>query len=143
MKQRMLIYGTLALIASLAIVARSRPQKTVAERLVEYGPAARARLEPHFKKVSLAYPPARLVLVGIKDERRLELYGAASDGKLRYLRDYRVLSASDHNVLLDPSRRGEFHATIYEAAGAPDLFDLMRRNSGHVDRIRRLNLPRP
>ena len=63
MKQRMLIYGTLALIASLAIVARSRPQKTVAERLVEYGPAARARLEPHFKKVSLAYPPARLVLV--------------------------------------------------------------------------------
>ena len=133
----MLIYGTLALIASLAIVARSRPQKTVAERLVEYGPAARARLEPHFKKVSLAYPPARLVLVGIKDERRLELYGAASDGKLRYLRDYRVLSASgdpgpklregDRQVpegvypieLLNPNSR--FHLSL--RVGYPNAFD--------------------
>lgn len=133
----MLIYGTLALIASLAIVARSRPQKTVAERLVEYGPAARARLEPHFKKVSLAYPPARLVLVGIKDERRLELYGAASDGKLRYLRDYRVLGASgdpgpklregDRQVpegvypieLLNPNSR--FHLSL--RVGYPNAFD--------------------
>lgn len=36
-----------------------------------------------------------------------------------------------------------FHRTMYEAAGAPDLFELVRRRSGHLDRLRRLDLPTP
>jgi GntR family transcriptional regulator, rspAB operon transcriptional repressor len=35
----------------------------------------------------------------------------------------------------------DFHRQIYEAAGAPDLYTLVRQRSGHIDRIRRLNLP--
>jgi GntR family transcriptional regulator, rspAB operon transcriptional repressor len=35
----------------------------------------------------------------------------------------------------------EFHQRMYIAAGVPDLFDLVRRLSGHVDRLRRLHLP--
>ncbi|HKX40588.1 MAG TPA: GntR family transcriptional regulator [Burkholderiaceae bacterium] len=34
-----------------------------------------------------------------------------------------------------------FHRLMYEAAGVSDLFDLVRRRSGHVDRLRRLDLP--
>jgi DNA-binding GntR family transcriptional regulator len=34
-----------------------------------------------------------------------------------------------------------FHRLMYEAAGVPELFDLVRRRSGHVDRLRLLNLP--
>lgn len=34
-----------------------------------------------------------------------------------------------------------FHRLMYEAAGVPDLFDLVRQRSGHVDRLRMLNLP--
>ena len=34
-----------------------------------------------------------------------------------------------------------FHQLMYVAAGVPDLFDLVRRRSGHVDRLRMLNLP--
>ncbi|WP_349654592.1 FCD domain-containing protein [Ramlibacter sp. 2FC] len=34
-----------------------------------------------------------------------------------------------------------FHRQMYEAAGLPDLWDLVRRGSGHVDRLRRLHLP--
>lgn len=34
-----------------------------------------------------------------------------------------------------------FHRLMYEGAGVPDLFDLVRRLSGHVDRLRRLDLP--
>ncbi len=30
---------------------------------------------------------------------------------------------------------------MYEAAGAPDLYALVRQRSGHIDRIRRLHLP--
>ncbi|MDA8455022.1 GntR family transcriptional regulator [Acidovorax sp. GBBC 3334] len=34
-----------------------------------------------------------------------------------------------------------FHRLMYEAAGVPGLWDLVRRRSGHVDRLRRLHLP--
>lgn len=34
-----------------------------------------------------------------------------------------------------------FHRLMYVAAGVPDLFDLVRQRSGHVDRLRMLNLP--
>ena len=34
-----------------------------------------------------------------------------------------------------------FHRLMYVAAGVPDLFDLVRHRSGHVDRLRMLNLP--
>jgi GntR family transcriptional regulator, rspAB operon transcriptional repressor len=34
-----------------------------------------------------------------------------------------------------------FHRLMYEAAGVPDLFQLVRQRSGHIDRLRMLNLP--
>jgi DNA-binding GntR family transcriptional regulator len=34
-----------------------------------------------------------------------------------------------------------FHRLMYEAAGVPELFQLVRQRSGHVDRLRLLNLP--
>lgn len=34
-----------------------------------------------------------------------------------------------------------FHRMMYEAAAVPELFVLVRRLSGHVDRLRRLHLP--
>lgn len=34
-----------------------------------------------------------------------------------------------------------FHRRLYELAGAPDLWALVRQRSGHIDRIRRLDLP--
>lgn len=34
-----------------------------------------------------------------------------------------------------------FHRLMYEAAGVPGLWELVGRNSGHVDRLRRLHLP--
>jgi GntR family transcriptional regulator, rspAB operon transcriptional repressor len=34
-----------------------------------------------------------------------------------------------------------FHGTMYDAAGVSPLWSLVRRQSGHIDRLRRLNLP--
>jgi DNA-binding GntR family transcriptional regulator len=34
-----------------------------------------------------------------------------------------------------------FHQAMYEAAQVPDLWALVRRHSGHIDRLRRLHLP--
>jgi len=36
---------------------------------------------------------------------------------------------------------GAFHGRLFDAAGMSDLYALIRRRSGHVDRIRRLHLP--
>lgn len=36
-----------------------------------------------------------------------------------------------------------FHRAMYEGAGVPDLYELVRRRSGHLDRLRRLDLPSP
>lgn len=36
-----------------------------------------------------------------------------------------------------------FHRQMYEAAGAPDLWSLIRSRSGHLDRLRQLHLPVP
>lgn len=35
----------------------------------------------------------------------------------------------------------DFHRSMYEAAEVPWLWDLVRRHSGHIDRLRRLHLP--
>jgi GntR family transcriptional regulator, rspAB operon transcriptional repressor len=45
--------------------------------------------------------------------------------------DITAFYASDRN----------FHRRMYELAGAPDLWALVRQRSGHIDRIRRLDLP--
>ena len=36
-----------------------------------------------------------------------------------------------------------FHRQLHDAAGVPDLFDVVRHRSGHIDRLRRLHLPVP
>ena len=51
----------------------------------------------------------------------------------------RETGAQDYDVFIAADR--DFHKTLYDAAGAPDLWVLMRRHSGHIDRIRRLCLP--
>ena len=73
----------------------------------------------------------------------------------------RVLAAAPDAALVEscaPSSRAEraceskdlerfndadlaFHKLLYDAAGVPDLWALVRNRSGHIDRIRRLHLP--
>jgi GntR family transcriptional regulator, rspAB operon transcriptional repressor len=47
--------------------------------------------------------------------------------------DYVALDAADH----------DFHRQLFDAADVPEIFQLIRRRSGHVDRLRRLHLPQP
>lgn len=74
-----------------------RGKHTVSDRLAEVGPAARERLKSSFDKARIPYPPAKLVLVGFKAEKRLELYAEDPRDKSRFLvhlRSYPVLAAS-------------------------------------------------
>lgn len=67
---------------------------TIAERVEQYGPAARARLLPYFSAAGVPYPPARFLLLGLKQERELQLYASGPTQALSFIRSFAVLGAS-------------------------------------------------
>lgn len=71
-----------------------RGGKTVAQRVTECGPRSRTRWTPYFTRAKVAYPPARVVLLGLKDEEALEVYAAAKGGPFRFIRRLPVLASS-------------------------------------------------
>jgi len=84
------------------VAQRVRGRKTVADRVAQYGPAVRERLAPDFERLGVAYPPERMVLVGLKQERQLEVW--VSDPP-RLLKSYPILGAS--GVLGPKLREGD------------------------------------
>jgi hypothetical protein len=66
----------------------------VADRLDAFGSAARTRLLPKFLRAGVAYPPEKIVLVGLKEERKLEIYAAGHDGQFRFIDDRPILAAA-------------------------------------------------
>ncbi|MEM7626859.1 MAG: L,D-transpeptidase family protein [Planctomycetota bacterium] len=76
------------------VAKRILGSETVASVVEEYGPAARARLEPHFADAGVAYPPSRVVLLATKDDARLELWAADDDPAFRLVHVYPILKLS-------------------------------------------------
>ena len=64
-------------------------------------------------------------------------------GDLERLIELQRVAAEQDDVERFDALDREFHNSLIEAAGVPDLFWLIRQRSGHIDRIRRLNLPVP
>ena len=81
------------------------PKKTVDDRLKEFGPAAREKLAADFSRIGVPYPPKRIVLVGLKDEDRLEVWVSDGTAKLKHLKTYPILAAS--GVLGPKLREGD------------------------------------
>jgi len=73
---------------------RATAARTVADRLAEYGAAARARLQPHFTRAGISYPPTQLVFIGLKQEKFLEIYAAHGTNGFKWIRTYPILAAS-------------------------------------------------
>jgi hypothetical protein len=81
--------------AAIAGLQAMRGKATVEQRVAELGPSARERLRTHFEKAGVAYPPARVVLLGLKQEKTLEVYASdASSERLRFIRAYPIFAAS-------------------------------------------------
>jgi L,D-transpeptidase catalytic domain len=67
---------------------------TIAARAAQYGPAARTRLRPFFDAARVAYPPARIVMLALKQEKLIELYAAGTNQDLRFICSCPILAAS-------------------------------------------------
>jgi len=74
--------------------AKAGGPATIASRVKEFGPIVKSRLLPYFQRAVVPYPPARVVLVGFKQERQLEVYAAGSSGALKFIRSYQIKAAS-------------------------------------------------
>lgn len=68
--------------------------KTVDDRVAEFGESVDKRLAPYFAAASIPYPPAKVTLIGLKQERELQVYAAGTDGKYNLIRTYPILAAS-------------------------------------------------
>jgi len=89
--------GAIAAVAGCRVPVRPPPapgEQAIAERVAQYGPAARARLAPFFAAAGVAYPPERFVLLGFKLERELQLLASDSAHGLTYMRSYPIQGMS-------------------------------------------------
>lgn len=96
MKRALQIVVVAMVAMSVAGCTSSHPvaTKTVAQRLAEYGPAARARLKPHFEQAGISYPPQKVAFVGFKIERELQVYAATDLREWKFINAYPILGAS-------------------------------------------------
>jgi hypothetical protein len=70
-------------------------KRTLNDALRQYRPAAEARLQPYFDAARLAYPPRGIALIGLKEEKRLEVWARGNDeAAWVHIRDYEVVGAS-------------------------------------------------
>jgi murein L,D-transpeptidase YafK len=84
-----------ALLIAMLVATKARAQlKTVEDRITEYGATVQQRLEPQFRAAGVPYPPAKLTMIGIKQERVLEIHAASADGIFRLICTYPILAAS-------------------------------------------------
>ena len=68
--------------------------KTVSQQVAEYRTVVDGRLMPLFASLHVAYPPERLALIGLKDEKLLEVWAAGKENEYRFVKSYRILGAS-------------------------------------------------
>jgi len=76
------------------IVGCARATATVEERVAQYGEQVQKRLAPLLEAKSLVYPISKMMLIGLKDEKILELHLAGKDGVYHLIKRYPILAAS-------------------------------------------------
>jgi murein L,D-transpeptidase YafK len=98
-------FSALLLLGMFSLARGQTGMKTVEDRVQEFGAIVQERLAPKFAAAAVPYPPQRLTLIGLKQERLLQVYAAGSDGEFRHICDYPILAAS--GVLGPKLREGD------------------------------------
>lgn len=96
---------------------RMSDKKTVGDRMAAFGDAARKRLKPAFEAVGVAYPPTSVVLVALKANRTLSVYGGETPDTMCLVATYPILGQS--GALGPKLREGDRQVPegIYEIEG--------------------------
>jgi DNA-binding GntR family transcriptional regulator len=107
------------------------PQHATFVSRIDVGAARQA----HFLRMAIEIEAVRRIATGDAAPGVAGRLGPILAEQRRHARpeDSEAFSAADR----------AFHKVLYEAAEVPALWDVVRRQSGHIDRLRRLNLPLP
>ena len=90
--------------------------------------------QAHFLRLAVELEVVGTVARGPEPATIVRLRGLlARQTAMQQLGDTDGFSAADH----------AFHLALFETAGVPELWGLVRSQSGHLDRLRRLHLPTP
>src|SRR5690349_19085624 len=68
--------------------------RTVEDAMAEYAPEADAHLKTLHATAGLSYPPAELALVGMKSEKRLDVWAKGTMSPVRNITSYEIRRAS-------------------------------------------------
>lgn len=74
--------------------SHSKWDRRLVARLEEISPAAKRRLRAKFDAAKVHWPPAEIGLVGLKDEKKLELYARQTGEKWKLVHSYPIKGAS-------------------------------------------------
>jgi hypothetical protein len=85
---------SLLFLCLLLFTVGCRGKATTAERVATYGEAVQSRLAPACQAQGVAYPPTTFTLIGLKAEKRLELWAPDAAGRPRLIKAYPILAAS-------------------------------------------------
>lgn len=72
----------------------AKGRKSVQDHIEQYGHTVHERLIPYFETVKISYPPQKVVLVGLKREKILEVWACGKENRFNLIRTYPILAAS-------------------------------------------------
>ncbi|MEI7946084.1 MAG: L,D-transpeptidase family protein [bacterium] len=87
------ITHTFLMIACSALAGCSRAA-TIDDRVAQYEARVQTRLAPLFKAQSIPYPPSKITLLALKEEKKLELHVLGTNGLYQLIKTYPILAAS-------------------------------------------------
>ena len=107
MKKRRLLIYVLVLLCLLGLAFRRQVhrtmiaglqilegKKTVGRRVEEFGHLVRQRLSKDFASTGISYPPQSIVLIGLKQEKLLEVWVSQDQESYYLLKTYPILKGS-------------------------------------------------
>ncbi len=103
---RVIVYGILGVTAAGLFAARqtlwnravlgdtAQARSNVSGALAAYGDRSENKFRPTCREAGIAYPPKRVTLIALKEEKQVEVWGANARGAYKRLAVYPVLAAS-------------------------------------------------
>lgn len=109
-------------------------KKTVNSVLQSIGQAALGRLRPDFDRMGMHWPPTAVILIGLKTEKRMELWTEGNTGPV-HIKNYPVLAAS--GTIGPKLREGDWQVP----EGTYEIESLNPNSSYHLSL--KINYPNP
>jgi hypothetical protein len=78
----------------VSILQILRGKKTISQRVNQYKHEVDSRLVPVFQKAGIDYPPEKVILVGLKHEKMLEVWASNGSNDYKRIKSYPILAAS-------------------------------------------------